>query len=134
MNAITSLHAVGVLGALILSLLAGCSDLPCGGRGGPPVADMSDEPWASVAQRRAASAIDFDARGVISRLSTLAVSGTQVKTLHDRTRVLATLALDVLRASPVESSRLPLSFAHQQMYEIAAEAERAAASPHFRCG
>ena len=129
----TSFRVACATAALSLSVLAGCAEPNelCAARGGVLVPNTSSESWDSAGQRRAAVAIECDAQEILSRISTVAIPGTDVTALHNRERELAKVALDAVRAGPVESSRLPLSLAHQQMYEVAAEAERASGSPAF---
>jgi hypothetical protein len=118
-------------GALNFAMLAGCdvqTIQPCDVPVEMYVSDTRPEPAALAAQQRATAAIDCDAAQIISRLSALGLPEAEVALLRDRTRDLARLAMDDVRISAVESSRLPLSSAHQQMYEVAAEAERASGS------
>jgi hypothetical protein len=127
------LHAAFAAATLSLAVLVGCAapNELCAARGGVLVAEANKEPWDSEAQRRAAVAIECDAQEILSRISTAAISGSDLTALDNRVRELARLALEGVRAHGVESSRLPLSSAHQQMYEVVAEAERASGSPAF---
>jgi hypothetical protein len=122
-------RATRILAPLSLALLAGCEQLreSCDGRGPPIEATIE----GSDAQQRAAWAIDCDAHEIMNRVSSVPAASTDVTALHNRTRELANRALEVVHAGNIESSRLPLSTAHQQMYEVAAEAERASGSPTF---
>jgi hypothetical protein len=65
----------------------------------------------------------------MSRVSAVGVSSAQVDAMDDRLRELALRSVNEIAAKPPESSRLPLSSAHQQMYEVAAEAEHASGVP-----
>jgi hypothetical protein len=129
------LRAACALAALSLAILAGCAESNpyqvCEGRVGLFSAQANDQPWDSEAQRRAAVAIECDAHEIQGRISTAPLTGLDFTALYNRKRELVDLALETVRTSGVKSSRLPLSLAHQQMYEIAAEAERASGSPAF---
>jgi hypothetical protein len=125
-------RALCIISALNLAMLAGCEEQtikPCEVHAEMYVAGTSVEPAVSAAHRRAAAAIDCDAYQIIGRISGLDLPEAEATRLHARVRDLARLALHDVRTSAVESSRLPLSFAHQQMYEVAADAERASGSP-----
>ena len=58
----------------------------------------------------------------------LAIAPTEADALQKRTSDLAQLAIDALDSAAFVSARLPLTTDHQLMYEVAAEAERAAGS------
>jgi hypothetical protein len=120
--------AIYISSVLNLALLVGCEGGTLAFCDGPTemfLLDKSAESAASAAHQRAGAAIACDASQITGRISMLGVPEPDSTLLRDRTRELAKLALDTMRASPVESSRLPLSLAHQQMFEVAAEAERA---------
>jgi hypothetical protein len=124
------LALLSVLGS-VPSVLTGCvgsTAQRCDGRGGPSLTNATDATWSSEAQRRAATAISCDEYEIMGRISAQGLPDTQVETLQDRVRTLAATALDAVRAAPIESSRLPLSPVHEQMYEVAAEAERESGS------
>jgi hypothetical protein len=130
----TWLRAACGIAALSLAVLSGCAQQTneiCEGRGGVIEPAANSEQWDSEAQRRAAIAIECDAQEILNRLSAVTIPQSEFTVLHDRGQELARLARDAVRAGAVKSSRLPLSPAHQQMYEIAAEAERASGSPAF---
>jgi hypothetical protein len=123
--------ALPILGLLNLLALCGClgaTEQRCDGRGGPPVADPSAAAGTSDAQQRAAAAIDCDAYEITGRIAALAPTRDEISSLQDRTRVQAQRALDAVESGAVESSRLPLSAAHREMYAAAAAAERASGS------
>jgi hypothetical protein len=128
-NARSLFRATCILAPLSLALLAGCEQLPEGCAG---LAESSASAnYSSKAQQRAALAIDCDAQLIINHVSSVAVAEADRISLHDRTRELANAAREAVRVGSVESSRLPLSSAHQQMYAVAAEAEDATGSPAF---
>jgi hypothetical protein len=104
----------------------------CDERTGLSLRDAEADSWDSLAQRRAAAAIQCDAYEIMLRVSSLGTSAAEVSRLHDQVRTLAQLSVDDVRASPIESSRLPLSPPHQRMYEVAAQAERAAGSAELQ--
>jgi hypothetical protein len=126
------LLCVCAIAAFYLALVAGCAapNELCAARGGALVPDANNEAWDSEAQRRAAVAIECDAQEIQSRISS-AVGESDLTAMGSRARELAELAIEAVRVQGVESSRLPLSSAHQEMYEVAAEAERASGSPAF---
>ena len=116
------LRASCIFTALNLALLAGCAQpIDCD-------PDTNYE-WDSLTRQRAALAIECDAHEIKERISTVAPDAAAA--LHGRTDELTKLALDAVRADGIESSRLPLSPAHQQMYAVAAEAERESGLPSF---
>ena len=102
----------------------------CEGRNGTPSVDLT--PWPSVAQRRAAAAIDCDAHEVMVRVWSNDLGRAKTATLYERVLALRKQALGELAANPIGSSRLPLSMTHRQMFGIAAEAERRASSGDVR--
>jgi len=121
---------VPVLGLLNLLALGGClgaGEQRCDGRGGPPT-DSGTAAWSSHAQQRAGAAIDCDAYEITGRIAAYGPTQAEINSLQDRTRVGAQGALDAIRSGAVESSRLPLSSAHQEMFAAAAAAERASGS------
>jgi hypothetical protein len=122
-------HTACVLAPLSLALLAGCEQLPEGCEGLAESAASTN--YSSKAQQRAALAIDCDAHVITNHISSVAVAETDAIASNDRTRELANLAREAVRDNSVESSRLPLSLWHQQMYAVAAEAEHASGSPAF---
>lgn len=130
-----SLRAACGIAILGVAVLSGCAEPNpneiCEGRGGLLVPSANNEPWDSEAQRRAAVAIECDAQEILHRVLTAGISETDVTALRNRESELVQSARQAVRAGAVESSRLPLSLAHQQMYEVAAEAERIAGSPAF---
>jgi hypothetical protein len=121
---------LSVLGSASV-VLSGCLDSKeqrCEG-GVDPSAARGQESWPSEGQKRAAAAIECDASQIMGRISGSGLPQPEISALHDRTRLFARLALDDVRAGPVVSSRLPLSSAHQQMYEVAADVARASGAP-----
>src|SRR5690606_25812880 len=82
-----------------------------------------DGAFSSQAQRRAAVALACDASDIQHRISQLPLSGNK-QHLRQRVQHLLRAALEDIALVGVNDSRLPLSLIHQQMYEVAAEAER----------
>src|SRR5688572_12366090 len=101
------------------TLIAGCDD-ENGGCG-------SDMPNAH-ARMRAMRAVKCDSQAIMSRIDSAAIAPTEADALRTRTRDLAHLANAALGSAAFVSARLPLTTEHQQMYELAAEAERASGS------
>jgi hypothetical protein len=122
------LPVVGLLNLLALSGCLGANEQRCDGRGGPPVGDSSAAAGTTDAQQRAAAAVDCDAYEITGRIAALAPTRDKISSLQDRTRLDAQRALAAVRSRAVESSRLPLSSAHRDMYAAAAAAERASGS------
>lgn len=94
----------------------------CEGRRGLALPNVSDDSSPSPAHVKAFAAIQCDAYDIMSRIADTAAQAA----MQERTRSYAIDAVEALRAGPILSSRLPLSLDHQRMYEVAAEAERAA--------
>jgi hypothetical protein len=97
----------------------------------PFCSDASDDsqPGISIAQRRASQAVQCDAQQIEGRISAMFLSPAATSALQQRARTAAGTATSAAQSEVVLSSRLPLSPAHSEMYQIAAEAERAAGSP-----
>jgi hypothetical protein len=123
--------ALGSLGFIALAALTGCSK---------PATECLDRSSAlsramaanagSQAQQRAYAAVDCDSEDIAARISSLQVA--DAATLQEELRVVTHDAFDAVRSAQIESSRLPLSSAHQQMYAKAAAAERAAGRDSLR--
>lgn len=90
------------------------------------------EQWPSLAQQRAAAAIDCDAYEIMYRVWSANLSNEQTSAQYNHVLQLRAQAIESLRAGPLESSRLPLSDAHRDMYAVAAAAEREAGSAPLR--
>lgn len=86
----------------------------------------------SLPHRRAAAAIHCDAYEIASRISSLRLPAEVIHALNDRITELRDATLAKIEARPIESSRLPLSSSHEQMYALLAEAERTAGAPALR--
>lgn len=99
----------------------------CEGRNGLDIAEGRQ--WSSVAHARAAATIQCDAYDIVAHIRSATLPDQEARRLSDRALEAARLALEVVSTQPVDSSRLPLSQPHQQMFEFAAEAERASGSP-----
>jgi hypothetical protein len=98
----------------------------CDGRAGVTVAGAEQESASTPAQDHAADAIRCDAYAIMARISAVGIPAAEVTALREQVSSLARGALGEIRATPPESSRLPLSPSHQRMYEVAAQAERTA--------
>ncbi|HEX7115959.1 MAG TPA: hypothetical protein VF193_12570 [Steroidobacter sp.] len=109
------------------AVLTGCSERPCQARESARI-----QAWISDAQQRAAVAIDCDADDITTRISALGLAADDAAAFKEQTQDLAELALTEIATAPIESSRLPLSAAHQQMYEVLARAEDASNDMSFR--
>jgi hypothetical protein len=101
------------------------ADATCDGRKALALANARADSLEQVAQRRAVLAIQCDAYEIMERVATAGASQTELDELQSRVRDLAMSAVEIVRANGIESSRLPLSAPHRQMFELAAEAERA---------
>lgn len=96
----------------------------CQGRTHERIVDTNPGAWSSLAQRRAAAAIECDTVDIGARIAALQLSSAKSVALQEQLRYRAREAIRLLGLGEPDTSRLPLSFAHQEMYAVAAEAER----------
>jgi hypothetical protein len=97
----------------------------CEGRKALALETLPSSTSISTAQQRAIQAIACDAYDVMAFVAASAMPRNDMDALLDGVRAHAAETVERLRAAGVQTSRLPLTPEHRQMYEAAAQAERA---------